>query len=73
MTRVGSQRHSEKKNLSSVSSIDTSPANSEIIQLVLLLAASRNLTATKVEMTSFDFCSSSYDLSVISFKHYKDR
>jgi hypothetical protein len=54
-----------------VSSIDPSPANFEVRELVLLPAGSRNLAAPKVEMTSFDFCSSSYDLSVISFKHYK--
>jgi len=40
---------------------------------MLLPAGSRNLTATKVEMTSFDFCSSSYDLSVISFKPYEGK
>jgi hypothetical protein len=58
----------------SPASIDPSPANFEVTELVLLPAGSRNLTATKVEMTSFDiFCSSVYDLSAISFKHYKGR
>ena len=56
-----------------MSSIDPSPANFDVKELVLLPAGSRNLPATKVKMTSFDFCSSSYDLSVISFKHYKGR
>jgi hypothetical protein len=65
MTRVGSQRHS-KKYLCTVSSIDLPPANFEVTQQVLLPAGSRNLTTTKVEMTSFDFCSSSYDLFLLN-------
>ena len=56
-----------------MSSTDPSPADFEATELVLLHVGRRTLTATKVEMTSFDFCSSSYNLSVISFKHYKGR